>query len=200
MLGLISVGLCSSHEEFESLFESYKSVKKEYASTIYNSRLIVFGMNRDGSPFTEPGQEEGNNHQVQDEENKGENVNDSRMEGNRLASPTYKHSKSVDDYSKLDKSAASVTTSKSAHTNLTPTSRSHSNSLTKESTGAEVVFYPDLEHANDLEERLKEFATSLFFVLEGKRLDRSFERTERLQLLCAPHEKKVFVGLDTDSK
>lgn len=78
--------------------------------------------------------------------------------------------------------------------------RKHSNSLTKESSGSEVVFYPDLETAQDLEERLREFVTSLFFVLEGKRLDRSFERADKQQLLCAPFERKDYVGVDTDTK
>jgi hypothetical protein len=46
----------------------------------------------------------------------------------------------------------------------------------------------------------QEFLTSLFFVLEGKRLDRTFERSDRLTLLCAPFEKKDFVGVDTETK
>ena len=42
--------------------------------------------------------------------------------------------------------------------------------------------------------------TSLFFVLEGKRLERTFERSDRLTLLCAPFEKKDYVGVDTDTR
>ena len=41
---------------------------------------------------------------------------------------------------------------------------------------------------------------SLFWVLEGKRLDRSFERQERIPMLTAPFEKKDMVGLDIDSR
>ncbi|XP_041361446.1 trafficking protein particle complex subunit 9-like [Gigantopelta aegis] len=205
VLGLISIGKCSSHEEFEKLFESYKGVKKEYSSTIYNSRLLVFGMNKDGSPLEEePAQEKlDNGEEVKDGgEKHGDNRNDSKIVGSGLTDQMNENMKSVADKSKQGKAAASTTAEvvKSGQQHPTATKRSHSNSLTKESTGAEVVFYPDLEHAEDLEERLKEFVTSLFFVLEGKRLDRSFERTERLQLLCAPHEKKVYVGIDTDSK
>ena len=47
---------------------------------------------------------------------------------------------------------------------------------------------------------LQEFVTSLFFVLEGKRLERTFERSDRLMLLCAPFEKKDYVGVDTDTR
>ncbi|CAL1545935.1 unnamed protein product, partial [Lymnaea stagnalis] len=125
VLGLITLGKCQDHDEFGDIFTSYKSIKEEYASTIINSRLIVFGMNTDGRP--------------------------------------------------------------------------HSNSLTKESSGSEIVFYPSLETSNDLEERIKEFVTSLYYVLEGKRLDRSFERNDKLSLLCAPFEKKDYVGVDTDT-
>ena len=42
--------------------------------------------------------------------------------------------------------------------------------------------------------------TSLFFVLEGKRLERTFERSDRLTLLCAPFEKKDYIGVDTDTR
>ena len=84
--------------------------------------------------------------------------------------------------------------------NNNPNNRIYSKSVHKENTGAEVVFYPDTEGTIDLEERLRELIISLFFVLEGKRLDRSFERTEKLQLLCAPFEKRDLQGIDTDSK
>ncbi|ESO85285.1 hypothetical protein LOTGIDRAFT_130513 [Lottia gigantea] len=123
VLGLVSIGKCSTSAEFEALFEDYKKMKENYANTIYNSRLIVFGMNTDGTPFL----------------NENTNLNS-------------------------------------------------------------IVFYPDLDSAKDLEERLREFVTSLFYVLEGKRLDRSFERADRLQLLCAPSEVKDFVGVDTDTR
>lgn len=41
---------------------------------------------------------------------------------------------------------------------------------------------------------------SLYWVLEGKRLDRSFERQEKFPMLTAPFEKKDMVGLDIDSR
>ena len=53
ILGLVSIGECSNLEEFEELFDSYKKVKEEYSETLFNSRLIIFGMNRDGSPLSE---------------------------------------------------------------------------------------------------------------------------------------------------
>ena len=44
---------------------------------------------------------------------------------------------------------------KGSRSDVEATGRPHSGSLTKESTGSEVVFYPSLEHCSDLEERLK---------------------------------------------
>ncbi|XP_053381871.1 E3 ubiquitin-protein ligase UBR5-like [Mercenaria mercenaria] len=52
-LGLISIGRCSTESEFDELFESYKKEKEHYSETLYNSRLIVFGMNTDGSEINE---------------------------------------------------------------------------------------------------------------------------------------------------
>ena len=78
--------------------------------------------------------------------------------------------------------------------------RQQSSNLPKESGGSEVVFYPNLDACPDIEERIRDFVTSLYFVLEGKRLDRSFERNEKSVPLCAPFEKKDFVGVDTEAK
>lgn len=253
-LGLISVGQCSTVDEFDELFESYRREKENYALTLYNSRLIVLGMNRDGSPLSdadrtkfsiksEPsgptsqtrlknsspvpsidsgvtpdlspseGQieleqsadtksvDEDNNKSVshplgeiehentqntknsekdvQSQENRPENVNSRLADEKPFSGVTIKSSEKNEP--KLDK-------------------RPHSNSVNKDSTGSEVVFYPSLETAVDVEDKIQEFVTSIFFVLEGKRLDRSFERQDRMQLLCAPFEKKDYVGLDTDTR
>ncbi|EEC10824.1 NIK- and IKBKB-binding protein, putative [Ixodes scapularis] len=59
--------------------------------------------------------------------------------------------------------------------------------------------YPDLE-GDKLERDIQEFAASLVWVLESRRLDRSFEKLERFPLLKAPFESKDFVGLDTESR
>ena len=48
--------------------------------------------------------------------------------------------------------------------------------------------------------QVREFAASLFWVLESKRLDRSQERMDRLPLLVTPFEKKDIVGIDTDTR
>ncbi|XP_037775449.1 protein brunelleschi-like [Penaeus monodon] len=63
-----------------------------------------------------------------------------------------------------------------------------------------ALFYPTSEHAVNIESQLQEFVSSLFWVLESKRLDKSQEKLERPPLLCAPFERKDFIGLDMDSR
>ncbi|XP_052097237.1 trafficking protein particle complex subunit 9-like [Mytilus californianus] len=182
VLGLVSVGECSNIQEFEELFDCYKKVKEEYSDTLFNSRLIIFGMNRDGSPLSE--------------EDKRKFLKSGKT------SPVHSEDSGVtSDLSPTEVCGEGDCTKDNKIQNDPEMSgRPHSNSLTKESTGAEVVFFPCIDECPDLEEKLKEFVSSIFFVLDGKRLDRSFERADRMQLICAPFEKKDYVGLDTDTK
>jgi hypothetical protein len=66
--------------------------------------------------------------------------------------------------------------------------------------GKDLLLYADVDHCPDLEARMLDFAVSLFWVLESKRLDRSHEFLDRMPLLLAPAEKRDVVGLDTDSR
>lgn len=226
VLGLISVGECRTVEEFEDLFDHYKNVKEEYASTLFNSRLIVFGMNRDGTPLEEETDDPvisfHSSQDKADSEDSGVTSDISPSDNVALhQKPLLKETKS-DPYGSVSKSRSEGKITfvgkkpvrKQESSPMTvyqyspistppgtpPLQRPHSNSLTKDSTGAEVLFFPSIQDCSDLEEKLKEFIVSLFFVLEGKRLDRSFERHDRIQLLCAPFERKDYVGLDTDTK
>lgn len=45
--------------------------------------------------------------------------------------------------------------------------RTASNNSLRDKPGSEVVFYPNVDMCDGLEESVKEFVTSLFFVLEG---------------------------------
>ncbi|KAF2361387.1 TRAPP II complex Trs120 [Trinorchestia longiramus] len=62
-----------------------------------------------------------------------------------------------------------------------------------------AMFYPTADHALNIETTLHEFISSLFWVLESKRLDKSQEKLDRPPLLCAPFERKDMVGLDMNS-
>lgn len=170
-------------------------IKEDYASTIFNSRLIVFGMNRDGTPMEEIHSGEDQNQKSQTSCDLSDTDTSSKS---NVSTPDC-------DKSLLDNSPSSAIDSDNSlpdrdSDNNNPELPTFSRTVSKENTGAEVVFYPDTEGTIDLEERLRELIISLFFVLEGKRLDRSFERTEKLQMLCAPFEKRDLQGIDTDSK
>ena len=47
---------------------------------------------------------------------------------------------------------------------------------------------------------IQDFINSLFWVLEKKRVETTRETSDKLPLLCAPFERKDFVGLDMDSR
>ncbi|XP_054709231.1 LOW QUALITY PROTEIN: trafficking protein particle complex subunit 9-like [Uloborus diversus] len=64
----------------------------------------------------------------------------------------------------------------------------------------QCIIYPSADNYEQIEHDIKEFASSLFWVLESKRLDRSFEKQDKISLLTAPFEKKSFVGIDTDTR
>lgn len=230
VLGLITIGKCQDHEEFEDIFASYKSIKEEYSSTIINSRLIVFGMNTDGSPIEN--EKTDNRKSSTNVSNSGDCESSSKpcrcdskscscsadkkdlpvsafnspvsittvLEALHEQTETGKIEESVEIFHKSGDERNGTPDSQTINITKQDEKRTHSNSLTKEGSGAEIVFYPNLETSSDLEDRMKEFVTSLYYVLEGKRLDRSFERNDKLTLLCAPFEKKDFVGVDTDTK
>ncbi|CAG5123434.1 unnamed protein product, partial [Candidula unifasciata] len=230
VLGLIVVGKCQDHAEFADLFDTYKSIKEEYSSTVINSRLLVFGMNTDGSPIEAEKVDQTKSDTIYAAEVKKcekacncdsnncsclpqtkdvlLSASNSRVSVPSVLEPLPEQTEigkiedSAGDVGKPDHADQNNLTSDVPSLNLPrqEEKRTHSNSLTKESTGAEIVFYPSLETGSDLEDRMKEFVTSLYYVLEGKRLDRSFERNDKLTLLCAPFEKKDFVGVDTDTK
>lgn len=68
------------------------------------------------------------------------------------------------------------------------------------SRSTHCIVYPGTDNCDQLEHDVKEFLNSLFWILESKRLDRSFEKQDKIPLLTAPFEKKNFVGIDTDTR
>ncbi|KAL7645759.1 UNVERIFIED_CONTAM: hypothetical protein RMT77_002654 [Armadillidium vulgare] len=63
-----------------------------------------------------------------------------------------------------------------------------------------ALFYPTAEHAVNIESQIHEFISSLFWVLEYKRMEKTQEKFDRPQLLCAPFERKDLIGIDLDSR
>lgn len=68
------------------------------------------------------------------------------------------------------------------------------------SRSTHCIIYPGTDNCDQLEHDVKEFLNSLFWILESKRLDRSFEKQDKIPLLTVPFEKKNFVGIDTDTR
>uniref|UniRef100_A0A2R5L9E5 Putative targeting complex trapp subunit n=1 Tax=Ornithodoros turicata TaxID=34597 RepID=A0A2R5L9E5_9ACAR len=64
----------------------------------------------------------------------------------------------------------------------------------------QCLVYPSLGQCEKLEHDVEDFAASLVWVLESRRLDRSLEKQDRCPLLKAPFESRDFVGLDTESR
>lgn len=192
-------------------------MREEYSSTIINSRLIIFGMNTDGSPIdasqkqpsSSPvpsqhsqlhsdgnpdsdhgisavagcgdsakesassgpdgdmnGAKGGNNSETTVMENMEKNIVGEETDLNPREGRTGSENCSVtitrvggdascapqhSDVAAGKKELASG----GKENDGAEKGRLHSNSLTKESTGSEVVFYPSLEQCSDLEERLK---------------------------------------------
>ncbi|KFM64885.1 hypothetical protein X975_24307, partial [Stegodyphus mimosarum] len=108
--------------------------------------------------------------------------------------------------SKREFSVNSICSSSSS--SLSPTVDSNSPSSSKKfiipstvnSMSTHCVIYQGTDSCDQLEQDINEFIHSLFWVLESKRLDRSFEKQDKIPLLTAPFEKKNFVGIDTDTR
>lgn len=65
---------------------------------------------------------------------------------------------------------------------------------------SQAFFYREQDIGMDLEARVGDFLSALFWVLESRRLERSREKADKVSLLLAPFEKRDFVGLDMESR
>lgn len=63
-----------------------------------------------------------------------------------------------------------------------------------------AFFYPENDQCSNLETKISEFITSLYYILELKRMEKTREKIDKVPLLLAPFEKKDFVGLDLESR
>ena len=203
-LGMISVGRCSTEQQFDELIQCYRDEKEIYSSTLINSRLIVFGMNIDGSPLSEEQRNKIRDISPPPLSLKIDKDLTDKIIDKDLESSDTSNAKIVTEHNDPLRSSLKKSDTKPVDKNsknVIESSRTRvRNSVTSEGAGAEVLFYPSIDDCDDLEEKIREFLTSLFFVLEGKRLDRSFEKADKMQFLHAPFEKKDLVGVDMDTK
>lgn len=238
VLGLISIGKCSSQEEMVTLCEQHANVQANYLTTLYDSRCIAIGahavpahgattgplklepsdasilldgkvhprrqgsdvsMDRDSGVFDaqnpdavecpSPKKTESGSHAVQYLDLAGPQVIDNASDD--LASPGDP---------KSDDSSSATQTSNSQKSDDSSSSYVPRPFVAPQSLKTTVLSYPSEDDCPQLDQDLYDFICSLFWVLESKRLDRSHEKLDRLPLLCAPFEKKGFVGIDMDSR
>ena len=70
----------------------------------------------------------------------------------------------------------------------------------KHSHKTRLLQYQDNNYQSSLAADLEDFISSLFWILESKRVEATRDNSDRLPLLCAPFERKDFVGLDMESR
>ena len=189
VLGLICIGKCSSEKDFEELFQSYKNEKSEYSETLFNSRLLVYGMNKDGTPLTDEqkleyseGQQKPITLKIDDNDNDNNPCDDmpdvsSENAKNVHSQTPVQHtdplrqnlSQAVKPLEKKHRKTNSEPTVSIIKKDTKPPPPQSQVSQNKDTPGSEVVFFPVLDRFEDeLQDSIREFVTSLFFVLEGK--------------------------------
>ena len=62
-----------------------------------------------------------------------------------------------------------------------------------------LQYHGDSYHA-PLNADIQDFISSLFWILESKRVEATRDTSDKIPLLCAPFERKDFVGLDMESR
>ena len=80
------------------------------------------------------------------------------------------------------------------------TNQQHSLSNGGQNATTTVCFYQAKDFEESLEADISDFITGLFWVLESKRRELQKNQNDKLPFLCAPFEKKDFVGLDLESR
>jgi hypothetical protein len=206
VLGLISIGKCQDESEVSELYKLHEDLMEQYGSTLYDSRLILLGLKEDGSAIEKRmrRESEGERRASMSPSSTNEDIA-SETDG----SPRVSKEPSADSSDSTYFSDPLNVNSLNGDRQRTESAGSEEEEamssatlLPKDGGTAHVICYPAEENcAGDLEQKMRDFVLSLFWVLESKRLDRrSLERQDRMALLTAPFEKKDMVGVDTDTR
>lgn len=213
VLGLLSLGKCVDSSEIEELHKQHNIIQEKYSSTLFDSRCLIFGV----SPNSQTSQK------LADEKLEFNSTckklsDDTDVPVLEVCSNSVEKNRFIDNL-ELDKTKKenyeSISEDRNEKKDLPPqnSSQLHSENknspmgylnlmipLTVKSRSTHCILYSGIDDCDQLEQDLMEFGSSLFWVLESKRLDRSYEKQDKVLLLTAPFEKKDFVGLDTDSR
>ena len=189
MLGLISLAACNNENDLKDVYNKFDYQRQQYCSTLYDSRLIVIGLNKDGGNLDALLSNSKDNHHNSDQQDvDNSNVPSNVVITNEITFIDPLNANSVNG--QTDIKPANTNGNESSLTEMLP----------KNATSTQIIFYPTVEDCLDLKAKIREFVEALFWVLESKRLDRSQERAEKLTMLTAPFEKKDYVGVDTDGR
>lgn len=222
LLGLITVGKFDTQTELNELCRAHESLKVKYTNTLYDSRCILFASNKLRDDDSSGGGDgAGDSHDKDDGgpvisnsfsilsnnlNNKSAEL-DSNNQINALAGD-MKNDRANNKFSKNEYYKENGTNENTTdHTNNTqtsveslPTKKLEEICNTPSIFQSRAFFYSENDQCTNLEAQIFEFISSLFWILESKRLERSREKVEKVSLLLAPFEKKDFVGLDMDTR
>jgi len=168
-------------------------VQEKYETTLLDSRLVLFDN-------TKQSQAED---RVAVDDPQRQLQNDTSKESMTYDDPLRSAELSVNNHHK-NADGAKVNSNRFTETEKLATYRNGNDFAMTNPTllnSAQVLRYTNVDECPDLEDKIQEFLASLFWVLESKRLDRSYEKMDHLTLLTAPFElrKEASVG-DSESR
>ncbi len=181
LLGLLTVGKFESQTELNELCRVHESLKVKYTDTLFDSRCFLFHGKRSKKSL-----DSGSGRLITD-------VSD--IEPSSLSS----HGSSNKENSSLSSDNSTNDGDRRSLDDET-TKRLDEEFTTPSNFKSQAFFYPENDPCDNLETSVNEFISSLFWILESKRLERTREKIEKVSLLYAPFEKKDFVGLDLDTR
>jgi len=161
VLGVVTVGACSSQIELAELCRLHEASRAKYSSTVFDTRCVVFCLPGRSSESSDSDKE------VNGEENGDVSDNSDKAEGS-------------EDGDKKPDAPPSWFQAQTHKTRL-------------------LQYYGD-SYNTGLKADIQDFVASLFWILESKRVEATRDTSERIPLLCAPFERKDFVGLDMESR
>lgn len=195
VLGLVSISKCENENDVTELCRLHEDLKEQYEGTLLDSRLILFG-----SCFA---REDGDLETTVSCPDSNANICGKETINTKLDSKSFQDPLNVNgvDNKLTDDSAQKNNQNNSEDLPLSSELLGNAQERkNRELNGSHVLHFSSEDDCPSLEEHLQEFLRSLFWVLEGKRLDRSNERLDHLILMTAPFERKDSTTFDSDSR
>lgn len=206
LLGLVTVGAFETQTELSELCRVHESLKVKYHTTLYDSRCVAFGPTHvyprpvlvDGDPGYGGETQGGDNGGVK----KPPPDVISCSSGTTDTTFDKQSQQSTDSMSMKTKSVngSDGGQTATAEEDAPPVGIPMTSKLLEEifqppsNFKSTAFFYPENDPCPNLEANITEFISSLFWILESKRLERTREKVDKVSLLLAPFEKKDFVG------